>query len=65
MLFRLHAQVVLGEAALFVRFIKGGVASVQDVHFGVGQSGVVVLIDSTVTAPNEFSPADDVSLSGS
>lgn len=35
---------------------KGAVAAVEDVDFGVGEFGVVVLVDGTVSLTDELGP---------
>lgn len=64
MLFGSHLDVVLGEAkgAMFGK--EGAIATIQDVHLGIGQFGVFVDVDSTVLVADILGPMVPVSLLG-
>ena len=57
MFLRTHLHVVLGVASEFVVHEEGTVATVQNVHFWIGEFWVLVCVASPVLVTKEFGPS--------
>lgn len=59
MFLRIHAKVVLREAARTVRLEKITVAAVQNVHLRIRQLGIAECIDPAILVAHELGPSEN------
>jgi hypothetical protein len=57
MLLRVHLDVILGKASYPVVLKKSTVSSIEDVHFRIGESGILMDISLSVFMANKLCSA--------